>query len=149
MTFSENACRSLMWSKGKMSQINRYALALSLLLFLNGSIVNSCTSKSAGDEVNILTSSASPDNEYVATFYNVSGGGAAGYVYMLVNLRRRSEPFDPKEGIIVQMTRSYEVNLKWDDNEHLTVGHSKEATMYLQVKEWGTKRKIQIRYVEE
>ncbi len=132
-----------------MSQLIRLGLALTLGVCLNGSILNSCVSKSVRDDVNILASSMSPDKEYIATFYNVSGGGAAGYVYMFVNLRRNSEPFDPKKGIIVQMTRCYEIHMKWDDNEHLTVSRSKNATTYLQLSEWGTERKIHIRYIEE
>jgi hypothetical protein len=123
--------------------------ALGIALFLSGLMAHSCGSNKADEDVNILSTSMSPDKEYIATFYNVSGGGAAGYAYMLVNLRRNDKPFNPKEGVIFQMTGVYQISLRWDDNEHLTVRHSKPAAIYLQEKEWGNERKIRISYVEE
>lgn len=123
--------------------------ALALALFLSGSMAHSCSSNKAGEDVNILSTSMSPDKEYIATSYNVSGGGGAGYAYMLVNLRKNDTQFNPKEGVICQMTGGYQISLRWDDNEHLTVRHSKPAAIYLQAKEWGNERRIRISYVEE
>jgi len=123
--------------------------SLALTVFLTGLMTLSCGSNNAGEDVNILSTSRSPDNEYIATFYNVSGGGGAGYAYMLVNLRRKDKPFNPKEGVIFQMTGAYQVTLRWDDNEHLTIRHSKPAAVYVQAQEWGNERRIRISYVEE
>jgi len=93
--------------------------------------------------------SASPNKEYLATVYIVWGGGAAGYVYRLVNIRKRSDPFDPKKGIVFYMTGATDLNLEWENNEHLIVTYSKLANVYTQAKAWGDKGEVQISYVAQ
>lgn len=110
-----------------------------------------CTQKNkrVKEQVDIVSMTTSPNKEYVATIYTVSGGGAAGYVYKVVNLRKKAERFDPKKGIIFSITGAGEVALSWGDNEHLTIKHSKAGNVYAQAKEWGSEKKIRISYVED
>jgi len=42
----------------------------------------------ACDDVQVHIECPSPDNQYVAAYYSVSGGGAAGYVYTKINIKK-------------------------------------------------------------
>lgn len=111
--------------------------------------MESCNGKSPDVDIDIISTMVSPNKEYVATNYYISGGGAAGYVYRLVNLRRQQEKFDPKKGIVFQVTHTENITVTWEDNAHMTIKYSKPSSLLTQVKEWGTgERKIQIHYVE-
>jgi hypothetical protein len=72
-------------------------IALTSFALLNWVCIQGCTQEKTHEQVDIITTTVSTNKEYVATIYVVSGGGAAGYVYKLVNLRKRQEPFDSKK----------------------------------------------------
>jgi len=118
------------------------------LLLVNWSAAQGCIQRRSKEEVRIITTAISPNKEYVATVYVVSGGGAAGYVYKVVNLRKRADRFDPKKGIVFSGTRVPEISLTWADNEYVTVKHSKAGNVYTQAKQWGDRGQIRINYVE-
>ena len=48
------------------------------------------------DYVEIIDESKSPDGRHIATVFYCSGGGAAGYVYNNVNLRKSNRSVQPK-----------------------------------------------------
>lgn len=116
----------------------------------NLAAIKSCDTKSSDADVDIISTTASPNKEYVATIYYISGGGAAGYVYRLVNLSRRGDTFNPKKGIIFQVTHTKNITVIWEDDAHMTIKYSKPSSLLTQVREWGTgERKIHIQYMEE
>lgn len=98
------------------------------------------------EQVDIVAVAASPDHEFIAASYIVSGGGGAGYVYKVVNLRREGEPFNPEKDIVFSVTKTSSITLIWEDNEHLLIKHSNPGSIYKQLKEWGSERKISISY---
>lgn len=118
------------------------------LLLVNWTVAQGCTQKRSKEEVKIITTAISPNKEYVATVYVVSGGGAAGYVYDVINLRKQADRFDPKKGVVFSGTRVRDISLTWDDNEHVTVKYSKAEGIYARAKEWGDRGQIRINYVE-
>lgn len=122
-------------------------IVLTSLAFLNCGCIQGCTQDRAQEQVDIVTTIPSPNKEYLATVYVVSGGGAAGYVYKLINLRKQEEPFDSKKGIIFLVTRTRALDLTWQDNQHVTVKHSKPGDVYTKATMWDSK--IRISYVEE
>lgn len=130
---------------------SRFAYHAVLVIFVLSNCVatQGCAQHKADGRVDIVVTSASPDQEYVATVYTVSGGGAAGYIYRLVNLRRHGEPFDPEKGIIFQATRTQNITVTWRGGESLTISYSKPGSVLTKVEEWTGGRKIRIGYVEE
>lgn len=113
-------------------------------------ITKSCGREGSDADVDIISTTVSPDKEIVATVYYISGGGAAGYVYRLVNLRRRGGTFNPRKGIVFQVTRSENIMVTWEDDSHLAIKYSKPSSLLTQVKEWDAgKRKVHISYAEE
>jgi hypothetical protein len=131
-----------------MSQKLLFHFVATALLLVNWTVAQGCTQKRSKEEVKIITTAISPNKEYVATVYVVSGGGAAGYVYNVVNLRKQGERFDPRKGVIFSATRARDVGLSWEDNEHLTVRYSKAEGIYAQDKKWGSRKEIHISYVK-
>lgn len=123
---------------------------LLLILILNGfGTVTSCdqTKSDKNEQVDIVTTSPSPNNEYLATVYVVWGGGAAGYVYRIVNIRKRSDPFNRTKGIVLHMSATTNPGVTWADDKNLMVTYSKLANVYTQSKTWGDKAEVQIIYV--
>jgi len=125
-------------SKGRNQHDMYLEIALALLTSLLMTI--SCSS----DEITIEKESTSAAGSYTATFYVISGGGAAGWVVMRVNLRSKGETFRPNKGDIFEMRHAYELDLKWQDDRHLTVEYPNVAQIYRQNHEVGP---ISISYI--
>ena len=124
-------------------------IVVTIFVVLNCAAAHGCAqkNKSAKEQVDIVTASVSPNRDYLATVYIVWGGGAAGYVYRVVNIRKRGERFDPKKGIVLHMSSKSNPTVAWDTNEHLVIQHSKAATIYKQERQWGDKVKVKVDYV--
>jgi hypothetical protein len=125
-------------------------ITVSIFLVLNCAIAHGCGQKDKGakEQVDIVTISVSPNRDYLATVYIVWGGGAAGYVYRVVNVRKHGERFDPKKGIVLHMSSKSNPTVAWDGNEHLVIQHSKAATIYKQERQWGDKVKVKVDYLQ-
>jgi hypothetical protein len=124
-----------------MTKILSYVVITTFVL-VTGAAEHACTqrNKKIEEQLDIVTTATSPSQEYVATLYIVSGGGAGGYAYKVINLRKRGERFDPKKGVIFSVTGTRDVTLSWDGNDHLLVKYSKLGNIYAQAKEWGRVR---------
>ena len=72
-------------------------------------------------KLKILQSCSSPDKKMVATFYELSGGGAAGWVLLRVNLRAAETPFSEDENIVFEIRHGYQVNLSWKNDKYLKI----------------------------
>lgn len=75
------------------------------------------------DEVEIISESGSPDAKYIATVFSCSGGGAAGYTYTNVNLRKASDGFNQRDFLLGKhLWNSYsEISVEWLDQTNLGV----------------------------
>ena len=77
----------------------------------------------ATDEVEILSETKSPDGKYIVTVFSCSGGGAAGYAYTNVNLRKVSETLDQRDFLLGEhLWNSFsDIKVKWRDSSNLEV----------------------------
>lgn len=80
--------------------------------------------------VRVNKEATSPDGRYTATFYTVSGGGAAGYVVEYVSLRERGKAFRAHEGKVFEMGHAYEIDLSWKESRHLVVEYPDRADVH-------------------
>jgi hypothetical protein len=126
-----------------------YSSLIAVLILLAWASMNACTHNNVDEDIDIVTTGASPNNKYLATAYNVSGGGGAGHIYNLVNLRKQGEPFESKQGVIFVASGTHKITPVWQDDEHLIIKHSKASGIYTKAGEWGSDNKVLIRYVEE
>ncbi|HZH29522.1 MAG TPA: hypothetical protein VEY11_01910 [Pyrinomonadaceae bacterium] len=73
----------------------------------------------------------------MATSYSMMGGGAAGWCYVYVKIRKRGEQFNPDGDIIFQTRCGVEPELKWQGENGLSIAYPREAAVYTQEKRWG------------
>lgn len=69
----------------------------------------------------MLDRAVSPDGQYVARRYWVSGGGAAGFLHINVSVQRSSEPFAWCVGVVATTKRCASGPLEWQ-GRNLVVG---------------------------
>jgi len=84
---------------------------------------------------NIISSTASPIENYVATSYVVMGGGAAGWCYKLVKIGKQNEPFENSEEIL-KARCSNEMEVTWTNDNNLNIAYSEEP-LYESKTEWN------------
>ena len=77
------------------------------------------------DKVEILNESKSPNGDYIATVFSCAGGGAAGYTYTNVNLRKKSQDFNQRDFLLGQhLWHSFsEISVNWKDLKTLKVSY--------------------------
>jgi hypothetical protein len=68
----------------------------------------------------------SPDGKYIASFYAIGGGGAAGSLFEYVSIRRPESPLD-NGTTVLQMSYASDVCLQWVDSRHLVVKYPSDA----------------------
>lgn len=97
-------------------------------VLLTGTLVASCGE--SPHDVSVKKEVVSPDGKKVASFYIVSGGGAAGFVWATVKLRLKQEPLKDDDDYIFDMAHAYDIDLKWKSNQQLVVTYPGEAEVY-------------------
>jgi len=75
---------------------------------------------------------ASPDGSLVAAFHALGGGGAAGWLSESVTVRRAEAPFDRSEARALWLGRAYEVCLRWESDDHLSISIPSGAIVHEQ-----------------
>lgn len=63
----------------------------------------------------------SSDKSLTARHYRISGGGAAGYVWEIVNIQPSADVFDKSKGVVLQISHSEIPSLDWKENDTLVV----------------------------
>mgnify|MGYP001569865520 FL=1 len=77
------------------------------------------------DKVEILSEFKSPNGDYIATIFSCAGGGAAGYTYTNVNLRKKSQDFSQRDFLLGEhLWHSFsEISVDWKDSRTLNVSY--------------------------
>lgn len=91
-------------------------------------------------DVGIGREAVSPDGKNTATFYTISGGGAAGYVLTRLNLRPNHQKFKPtKESndFVFELRHGEDLDLQWQGNNRLKVVYEAGADTYRQLNQQG------------
>lgn len=86
---------------------------------------------------------ASPDGKNVASFYTISGGGAAGYVVNRLKIRPANQAFKADENYVFDMRHGDDIHLEWRDDDYLILTYPAQADIYRTQNKWGN---IQIVY---
>lgn len=81
-------------------------------------------------DIDINQEIESPDGRYVATFYTISGGGAAGYVVERLKIMPRSQVFKADEDYVFEMRHAYKLDLEWRDDDFLIVTYPTDADVH-------------------
>jgi hypothetical protein len=94
-------------------------------------IVGACAS-----DVVHQKSLASPDGAVVADWYDLSGGGGAGWVVDRVRLRPSTEQFQADRDYIFSARSADTVNMRWISNNELEVSYDKRGTVTTSQPRW-------------
>jgi hypothetical protein len=124
-------------------------ILISIVLFASTVFLPGCldSGSDTSRDVNVIVSFPSPNQSYVATSYNSSGGGAGGWCYFQVNVRRQSEQFNPDNGIIFVTTCKVRPDVRWETERKLTIGYPADTTIYTQENTWSGGEDVEISYV--
>ena len=77
-----------------MTGLFRYLLCAVTLL------TGCMASDSSTDTVEVISEKPSPDGTFIATSFYCEGGGAAGYCYNNIGLRRAGDELDQRDGLL-------------------------------------------------
>ena len=83
-----------------------------------------CNSYKSSDKVELLSEKTSPNGKFIATSFSCSGGGAAGYFYFNVNLRRVKEELDQRDCLLGQhktWMAFNDIKVRWMDDSNLEI----------------------------
>lgn len=98
-------------------------------------------------DVEVTSTLTSPDSSYIATLYLTSGGGAVGWCYQYIAVRRADAPFIPEAGIVFSATCSADISLSWRDARDLHVTYPR-GTRRVTRQENAHQGAVQISYEE-
>lgn len=83
------------------------------------------------DTITVLMEKTSPNGEFIATVFSCSGGGAAGYEYLNVNLRRAGDALDPRATLLGKHKTwkgFTDISFSWIDNGNLNVSFRQDTS---------------------
>lgn len=96
-------------------------------LWVVGFLIEGAFKSSFGEsDIFAVTDSTSSSNQYVATTFTDMGGGAAGWCYRMVTVRKTNEAFDPKKNQVFSIQCSSEVEVSWKDDQNLLITFTKD-----------------------
>ena len=77
------------------------------------------------DKVEVISEAKSPDGKHVVTVFSCAGGGAAGYTYTNVNLRKATDDFNQRDFLLGKYNwNSFaDIELRWKDPKNLKVSY--------------------------
>ena len=78
-------------------------------------------------DTDVLQEEVSPDSAFIARAYVRSGGGAAGWMALLVNVDQRGGSFEPGKDQVMTMGQPYVVRLSWTGPRQLLVEYPPDA----------------------
>lgn len=102
-----------------------------VMLLLGTMLLSSCLDlgTDSSHDTEIDKEILSPDGKKVATFYIISGGGAAGFVNTRLQIRDKNKPFKENDSYVFDMSHADEHDFKWKDNRHLIVMYPSDASV--------------------
>jgi hypothetical protein len=83
------------------------------------------------DTVEVLSEEPSPNGKFIATSFYCEGGGAAGYCYNNVSLRRAEDELDQRNGLLGKHKtwRGFsDIELRWIDDSNLEISYTQDTS---------------------
>lgn len=107
-------------------QTNRYTFLCGLLFLL----LAGCQDWRSTDQVEIRSEKRSPNGKFIAASFYCEGGGAAGYCYSNVSLRRASDELNQRDGLLGKhktWSGFSNIQLRWIDDSNLEVTYAADS----------------------
>lgn len=120
-----------------------------LFIWVLGSAVEKTFSNNdRKDNIYNLSTSNSPNQNFISTTFSNSGGGAAGWCGQKVNIRKRDEVFDSGE-YVFSTNCGTKILTNWEDNNTIRISFSpNDKYLSLYQKGWNKDKTVKILYVK-
>jgi hypothetical protein len=92
--------------------------------------VSGCHDWRGTDTVEVLAEVASPNGRFIATSFYCEGGGAAGYCYSNVSLRRTGVGLNQRDGLLGRhktWSGFTEITVRWMDEKNLEISYTENT----------------------
>ena len=124
-------------------------LIISVMVLLGTIPISGCLdlASDTSRDVNVIANVPSPNQSYVATSYSMMGGGAAGWCYVYVKVRKQNEGFNPEGDVVFGTRCNVEPELKWQGEKRLSIAYPRDVTVNTQEKMRGGDEAVEISYV--
>ena len=113
------------WNKNKMTRVFAY-------LFCPVMLLTGCmATDSSTDTVKVLSEMPSPNGKFIATSFYCEGGGAAGYCYNNVSLRRAGDELNQRDGLLGKhktWSGFSDIELRWIDDSNLEISYTQDTS---------------------
>ncbi len=103
-----------------------HRLLLIMLAGISLTVQSGCDANRVPDTVTVTSETSSPNGEFVATCFHCEGGGAGGYAYTNVNLRRMSDELNARDGLLGKhktWSGFSNIKIRWIDDRNLEVSY--------------------------
>lgn len=98
-------------------------------LWLVGFVLeNSFATAFGGNDILAVNETPSPNQTYIATTYTAMGGGAAGWCYRSVSLRKNNERFKPDQEHLFSIQCDAKVEAAWTSESKLLIKFASDET---------------------
>ena len=95
-------------------------------------LLNGCLNfGSDSGTITVISEQPSPDGKFTATSFYCEGGGAAGYCFSNVSLRRAKESLSQRDGLLGKhktWNSFSDIEIRWIDNHNLEVAYKNETS---------------------
>ena len=102
------------------------------LVFCAATTLAGCmTSDYSSDTVEVQQEKSSPDDKFIASSFYCEGGGAAGYSYQNITLRRAGEELNPRDGLLGKhktWSGFSEIEFRWIDESNLEISYKQHQS---------------------
>lgn len=100
-----------------------------------------------GHDISVVSTTIAPDQSYIATIYSDMGGGAAGWCYKGVDVRKTDQPFEDGKHRVFSTGCGTDVVVRWQSDKYLQVNYSPDReSISLFQKFWSEDKAVRIYY---
>ncbi|HEY0322351.1 MAG TPA: DUF5412 family protein [Pyrinomonadaceae bacterium] len=121
--------------------------AFLLFIFVLNLALESMFAGNRDSTTNVIATTPSPNQKYIATIYRSMGGGAAGWCSISVNIRKSKEQVNPEEDVFSSSCGT-KIQTEWQSDGVLRISYvSDSEILSLHQKGWNTDKTVKILYV--
>ncbi len=121
--------------------------AFLVLIFILNLALGSMFAGDGGSTTSFITTTPSPNQKHIATIYSSMGGGAAGWCYIGVNIRKSEEQFSSNENVFSSSCGT-KTDAEWQGDGILRISYSSDSEILsLRQKGLSADKTVKIIYV--
>jgi hypothetical protein len=101
-------------------------------------LISACLVGACGNETSRIGTIPSPDGSVIADWYQISGGGGAGWSQDFVRLRKRGERFAVSSDNVFEAISADNVKVVWNGNRQLQISYPSLTAVDKTLPKWNS-----------